>query len=235
MKNGVTFNDKHSITDWGFVTTKIEIGEPEPKTHYIDIPGMNGSLDLTEAIGEVVYNNRIINIEFVKEESDTLEHSIGYLTEQRIRSYLHGQEMDIYFDSDKTFYWHGRVSVKSVDMTQKGIIVITVEANVEPYKYDTTFNDNDWLWDPFDFNSGIINFSRFTINGTYTYSFVNRSMRVSPTITASADMVVKFKNKNINIIKGTHKIYDIRFDEGENELTFIGNGTVEVTYKVGVL
>lgn len=234
QKNGVLFNDKHTIDDWNLVTTNIKIGVPEVKTNYIEIPGMNGSLDLTEFNGEVVYQNREIEFTFFYEDEDYIGHSNSILMEQTLRQYLHGQEMDVVLDSDKSFFWHGRVNVSEFDM-YNGYATITVVLNAEPYKYDTTFNDDKWLWDPFDFETGIINVARFTVSGTKKVELLNRAMPTSPTITSTAVMKVKYKSMTYTVPKGTTKMYDIRLYEGTNELTFTGNGTVEIIYQGGVL
>lgn len=42
-----------------------KIPPPEAKTHYIDIPGRSGKLDLTEAFGDVFYNNIEMEFSFV--------------------------------------------------------------------------------------------------------------------------------------------------------------------------
>ena len=60
-------------------------------------------------------------------------------------------------------------------------------------------------------------------------------MPTSPVITASNAMKVKYKSTLYDVSKDTAKLYDIRLQEGSNELTFIGNGTVEITYQGGVL
>lgn len=46
---GVTFGNYHSYKAWGLKLKEIKIGLPEVKTSYVEVPGMNGSLDLTEA------------------------------------------------------------------------------------------------------------------------------------------------------------------------------------------
>ena len=49
-KKGVKFNDLHSFHDFGLILTSLDTGEPEPKTHYIEIPGRQNPLDITEAV-----------------------------------------------------------------------------------------------------------------------------------------------------------------------------------------
>lgn len=58
---GVTFGNYHSYKAWGLKLKEIKIGLPEVKTSYVEVPGMNGSLDLTEAtFGGVTYGMRTL-------------------------------------------------------------------------------------------------------------------------------------------------------------------------------
>ena len=56
--NGVRFGEKHSITDWDLIMTYKSIGESEPKTNEVEIPGRDGTLDIPDPSGEVKYDNR---------------------------------------------------------------------------------------------------------------------------------------------------------------------------------
>lgn len=64
--NGVKFGSKHSYDDWGLILkSRPVISPPSPKTIYIDVPGADGIIDLTESMtGEVKFNNRTITFEF---------------------------------------------------------------------------------------------------------------------------------------------------------------------------
>lgn len=46
---------------------------PAPKTYLVEVPGMDGSLDLTEALGGVKYYNRPVTIQFVALDETTQE------------------------------------------------------------------------------------------------------------------------------------------------------------------
>jgi len=61
MGNGVIFGTKNSVTDWDLLMTSKQIGKPEARTNYIEIPGRDGTLDLTEALGEIKYNDKSLN------------------------------------------------------------------------------------------------------------------------------------------------------------------------------
>ena len=69
LQAGVRFDGKHSYFDYGLYLNKPpDYGTPEMRTISLDIPGMNGSLDYTEAItGDVTYSNRQQTYLFVVE------------------------------------------------------------------------------------------------------------------------------------------------------------------------
>ena len=66
---GVTFDGIHSYEEWGLKLKSVSIGLPEEKQVFVDVPGMNGQLDLTEAQnGGSVYGMR--TLEFVFDAKD---------------------------------------------------------------------------------------------------------------------------------------------------------------------
>ena len=44
---GVRFGDYHSYLDFGLIPTSYTVGAAQPKTEMIDLPGSDGSLDLS--------------------------------------------------------------------------------------------------------------------------------------------------------------------------------------------
>lgn len=128
---GVTFDSKHTYWDWGLMLkTAPKITSPVPKTHYVDIPGAHGSLDLTEALtGKVQYKNRKITLEFVK-VAGREDWSATY---SDILSALHGQMKKITLDDDPMHYYTGRVTVGDPERDGK-IVTIKMTAEVEPFK-----------------------------------------------------------------------------------------------------
>ena len=128
---GVTFGTSHTYWDWGLMLKKApEVSPPEPKTHYVDIPGANGAMDLTEMLtGKVQYKNRTIRMEFVT-TAGREEWSVVY---SDILNALHGQLLEITLDDDPMHCYTGRVIVGNP--TRNGnIVTITMTAEVEPYK-----------------------------------------------------------------------------------------------------
>ncbi len=128
---GVTFDSKHSYWHWGLMLQNTpKITAPEPKTHYVDIPGAHGSFDLTEALtGKVQYKNRKITLEFVT-KAGREDWSAVFAD---ILSELHGQMKTITLDDDPAHYYRGRVTVNDPER-YKGIVMLKMTAEVEPFK-----------------------------------------------------------------------------------------------------
>ena len=132
MMRGVTFGNKHSYWDWGLMLRETpKITPPEPKTHYVDIPGAHGSLDLTEMLtGKVQYKNRKIAMEFVTMAGR--EHWSAIFSD--ILMELHGQLKQITLDDDPQCYYTGRVTVGEPERVNGKTILLKMTAEVEPYK-----------------------------------------------------------------------------------------------------
>lgn len=47
--------------NYGLIVAPYEIPMPPAKTDYVEVPGRDGSLDMTEALGTVRYGDRVIN------------------------------------------------------------------------------------------------------------------------------------------------------------------------------
>lgn len=129
---GVTFGNKHSYWAWGLMLREApKVTSPEPKTHYVDIPGADGELDLTEALtGKVQYKNRKITMVFVtmagREDWSAIYSDI--LME------LQGKLIRITLDDDPLHYYTGRVTVGEPTRMNAKTILLNMSAEVEPYK-----------------------------------------------------------------------------------------------------
>lgn len=128
---GVMFDKKHSYWDWGLMLkTAPKVTSPQPKTHYVDVPGAHGALDLTEMLtGKVQYKNRKIEMEFVT-TAGREEWSAVY---SGILNELHGQMKEIRLDDDPLHIYTGRVTVGDPERAN-GVVTVRMVAEVEPYK-----------------------------------------------------------------------------------------------------
>lgn len=128
---GVILGNKHSYWDWGLMLTKPpNISSPKPKTHYVDILGKHGKMDLSTALtGDVKYENRTIELEFLS-MADRESWSAIY---SDILATLHGQEVSISLDDDLMHYYTGRVTVGD-PVREKKHVTVKITADVEPFK-----------------------------------------------------------------------------------------------------
>ena len=229
--SGVRFGTKHSYDDFDLILQKKDLSLPEPKTEQIEVTGRNGAIDLTESlVDEVTFKNRTITFTFV------VLNGLLYWSKalSDLTNYLHGRKMQIILDADKTFYYYGRCTVDKFESKQR-LATIVVKCDVEPFKIEVNGAGMPWLWDTFSFINGIIHVNEVTVSGTKTVNLLNRRKVVSPTFTCSEAMVVTFDSVTYNLPAGKTTVYDIRLQEGDNEVTFTGNGTVKIEYKGGSL
>lgn len=231
MLDGVKFGNKHSYEDFGLILQKKDLSLPKPKTEKVEVTGRNGAIDLTESlVDEVTFENRSITFTFVV--LDGLLYWSKALSE--LTNYLHGRKMQIILDADKTFYYYGRCTVNEFKSDRR-LATIVVECDCEPFKIEVNGAGMPWLWDTFSFVNGIIHLNEVTVSGTKTVNLLNRRKVVSPTFTCSAAMTVTHEGTRYSLPKGKTTVYDIRLQEGDNNVTFAGNGTVKIEYKGGSL
>lgn len=214
---GVTFGDKHSYHHWGLMLkSRPVISPPTPKTKYVDVPGANGALDMTQSLtGFVQYENRKITFEFVL-MADRDAWSAIY---SDVLDYLHGRKLDIIMDEDPMFYYTGRVTVNKWSVAHR-IPTITMTAEVEPFK-TARYSDPQYM--------------NLMVEESRTVTLYGMRKPTVPAFTVSADMQLEFGGQTYTLPAGTSKLPGIVIREGVNMLAFTGNGTVSIDYKGGRL
>lgn len=136
MTTGAIFiiNDKtyHSYYDLGLKQlANVFIGKPEPKRHVIeDVPGIDGTLDITERFGEQRYNNREIHLFF---ETQDTSYDEWMKIISKISNALHGKKGKIILDIDANYYWKGYIAVEDLEKTS--IVYSEVEIVIDAYPY----------------------------------------------------------------------------------------------------
>ena len=232
MPIGITFNDeKHSYRDFGLRIISVNIGLPEVKKSLIDIPGADGYVDMTDYFG-TRYENRKIKVECDFEDKG---YSNWAARISDISNYLHGKPVKLIFDFDEGYYYDGRGECE-YEKSNRRYGKITLTFDCKPYKLDLLASDEDWLWDPFDFETGVIReYGSIAVNGTYDLVVDGSPMPVIPKIECSAAMKVLFEGVEYALSAGLNYITDILIGSGEYRMQFSGKGTVTVIYRGGSL
>ena len=227
----------HTLDDWGcFMHNRQIVSPPQVKWLKIDIPGANGDLNYTKSFsGRVNYQNRTLHVElFVMDAVSKWDAVYSDMLDA-----LHGHHMHIIFDSDSNYYYDGWVYVNEWQSNFHHSVIV-IECDVYPYKLEMFSSLDDWLWDPFNFEDGIIReYKDLTVNGNLVLTIPGRRMEVVPTFTVhstgGAGMELIYNSVSYSLPDGDSRIPAVDLGEGDNVLTFIGNGTVSVDYRGGRL
>lgn len=234
MINGVLFGNKHSYKDFGLILQeKPSIKPPAVKTMYVDIPLDNGSLDLTEIMtDDVKYDDRELSFTFGIYNRET-EWNYIYT---KLQNYFHGQKMKIILDDDPNYYYEGRCEVDDWK-TSRVFSTIVIKATVKPYKYELYSSLENWLWDTFNFETGIIReYGNLEVNGSLTLSIQGTRLQVIPIFEVEGEsLTVEFNGNSYLLPLGKSRIMNISLKEGINVLKFQGNGKVSIDYRGGEL
>lgn len=200
--------------NWRLILTAKDVTPPEPKTNYVDIDGMSGSLDLSESLtGEVTYKDRTVTATFWTDTGNRINRE-RLLRDIRIA--LHGRKVKIIEPDDPNHYFYGRVKIKS----SKNLIPYTefsIEVTCEPWRY--ALNDSVRR---VDVNSENITSVIINNDGAKT---------LCPTITITGDVDIIYNDVKTSLSDGTYKISDIRLRHGVNVIGVSGNGSATFTYK----
>lgn len=217
-KKGFVFDDWDTWRDFGLVTTKKDTTPPEPKTNIIELDGMNGSLDLSEALtGEITYHNRIITASFWT-CNGTLNDRANMLSDFTAK--LHGRKMKIYEPEDHHHYFYGRVRITS----QKHTITHTefaIEAVCDPWRY-ALYEEK----------------RHFTVASEeqVSWELCNLGVKtVCPDITVDGEVTFTCNGVTSEATSGQYKITTFKLFSGLNEIMVSGNGTITLKYREAIL
>jgi hypothetical protein len=214
---GIQIGGIHTNADWGLVLTSQNIGMPKPKNMMIDIPGGNGSIDLTQALtGGVFYSNRAGQFEF-----DLLEHPSKWPERlERITALIHGKKHRIILPDDPDWCYNSRLSVSSFK-NKNNVGKLVIDADSEPYKLKVSKTIHKIKME----------------NQPVTLSCENARKWVNPEFDVSKSVNVEFEGKSYLLPAGISSYSNIVFKEGENILRFTNapGAVISVSYQEGAI
>lgn len=227
MYHSITIGDKNTWDDWHLIpATRPLFNPPTVKENMVNIPGGDGVLDLTASLaGRPTYNNRTGSWIFYV-QNGFKDWSVLY---SEIMVYLHGQTFKAILEDDPAYFYEGRFSVNQWK-SDKDYSQIVINYNVGPYKKEINNTGSNWLWDPFNFETGIIrNYKNLSVLTSLTVVVEGDMMDSVPVIIASASgMQVTYEGKTYSLSKGANTIPQIVLHSGENTLIFAGQGTITI-------
>lgn len=226
--HSVIFGNKHSWLDWHLVpASKPVVPPPELVENYVDIPGANGQLDLTDVMnGFPTYKNRSGEFSFI------IDPEYWFLDKAypEIANAVHGQKMRVILTDDPEWCYEGRVAISNAE-SGRDYSTITFKYNFDPFKL--TVN-------PLPGFEGLTVPTTGSTSRTVDISIGLSPMRAIPKITSSAAMTATLHREgetdvSTNIVEGSYRYPALVLGPGLNQITFTGTGTVSIEARGGSL
>lgn len=170
MPEGIQFNDFNSVNE-GLHLLDRQAPSPDEKEIIESIPYSQGVLDFSMLLGERVFNNRQLSYELI---SDKMPYKQRKSLERRIKRLIVPKgEGNLYDTHDLGYYWRGKCSsVEVEDNAEFKYLIIRISFNVYPFliRNKRYFDD---VWDDFDFENDVANWTKHTVIGVKTITLVN--------------------------------------------------------------
>lgn len=236
--SGQSYTDFQDVANtwetWHLIpSSKPSIAVPTVVTKFIEIPGSDGMLDLTEYLtGRPSYGQRQGSISFYSINPGNINESIL----EDMKRVLHGKKIKMRLMSDPNYYYEGRFNVGPIE---SGVLYsgITITYQLDPYKMRIVEEGSTpVIWDTFNFEtdydySAIM--SEGITAGTYhiyggDYAFAPVATRVSGSGTISFGGVSVSMSSAGSVTLGTANV-------GINDLVITGSLKVNIVWRGGSL
>lgn len=216
MLYGTLFGDVHSDFDLRLIPQSIAVSPAAPKTNLVSIPGGNGSVDLTEALGVgVSYKDRTIKWTF------TLYPRTDWPSKRsEVSNALNGKRMKIVLGDDPEWYYDGRVCVTN-HKSSKLYHQISVSATCAPYKRRRMESRVD-----------------AELSDEFRYLMCNiGQMPLVPLITVGQETTIVYGESSFTVSAGTHTIPALLMSGTQTIRAKVaeGTGTISITWREGSL
>ena len=122
---------KNTWTDWFLIpTSRPVMSIPKPQSKFVEVPGMNGSYDLTNYLSsEPLYSDQVGSFEFLIDNG----HADWLTIYQAIAIYLHGQRLRMTLADDSGWYYEGRFTIDEFKSDPNNSR-ITISYRVAPHR-----------------------------------------------------------------------------------------------------
>lgn len=206
---GININGTDTLDAYGLMLCDdLTISEPEPRTAYVEIPGADGFLDLTEALtGGVNYGMREISFSLFAVHDiiagTRTPATEAHFSEIRRRMYLnfHGRKVRLWTPDDPDHYYLGRIRIGEKSGYNTGMIGVTMEA--QPWRYRNEV-------------------STMTITGDGSVMIPNEHKPSTPTFTVATGGARVGYLRTYTLLAGENTFPELVFHEGNNGVSFSG-------------
>ena len=248
----------NTYKDWHIVPIgRPVIAPPQQKLQQIDIPGANGVLDLSNSLTHYpVFNNRTGTIDFAV-LNDVTDWITAYT---KILKFLQGNDVKMIMEDDPNYFYKGRFYVDKWNSRNDGTwSEVTLGYDLYPYRLSIKSSIGDWLWDPFNFETDVVQQTAFTdiridsVDDEWVekdFSGMIDMMPVIPEFTVDTDddqpmeagvycSDLQSDWRAITLPEGSNKIYNCILCEATPDsivkMRFKGHGNVTIDFRSGRL
>lgn len=233
----ITINGKNTWDEWALMPVKagrIDFATAELKYEAVEVAGSDDVLDFTEALtGYPLYKQRKGSISF-----RFFDNGVPVRNRfDQIKNFLHGKKAIAIIEDQPEYYYEGRFLVGDLKFAKRGNWAdFELSYILNAYKIELGSSDDDWLWNPFNFETGVIReYGDIAVNGLTTVTVIGSRKPTTPEFICDSTMVMIFGGNSYNMIAGRNIIPQIVLSDDEYEFAFNGTGTVSISMKAGAL
>lgn len=233
----ITINGKNTWDDFGMMPVKagrIEFATPSLKYEAAEVAGSDDVLDFTEALtGYPLYSQRQGSVQFRFYDNGVSLRS----RYDDLKNFLHGRFARAVIEDAPDYYYEGRFQVGDLTFAHMGNWAdFELSYILNAYKIEFGSTTEDWLWDPFNFDTGIIReYGNINVTGQTTVQIVGSRKPTTPDIICDSDMVMVYDGSTYELVEGRNIFPKIVLQDDTYTFTFRGIGTVSIAMKVGSL
>lgn len=213
--SGVIIGGIDTLRQMGLILlADLKIGTPPLKSNIVEVPGADGTLNMSYIVGggEPLYGNRDISFSLLKQ----VDGQSFSETRAKLIALCHGREQTLILPNDKTHYYKGLFNVGDSDGYNNRTIPISIIADPYAYKIELT------------------KVKIFLPESGKTNVYLHNEMRsVIPEFSAKNPFTVSFNSSQYSLPSGISKIPSIKLKEGNNiiSLESAAENIITVSYQ----
>lgn len=216
---GININGIDTLSTYGLILCDdLEIGTPPAITKFVEIPGADGALDLTETLtGGINYGMREISFSLFAArdviagtQTPATEEHFAEIRRRFAVAFL-GKQVQLWTPDDMTRYYLGRLQMAEKSGYNSGTISITVQC--QPWHYKNALTTR-------------------VISEDGSYLLPNEHMPSTPTFTVQSGGARVGYYRVYTLIAGDNVFPGLVFHSGNNGVSFSGVGDpITVTWQ----
>lgn len=217
-KRKVVFGTYDTALTGGWTLAQLDLTSPAAQTNLVQVPGRDGSLDLSTVLtdGVPVYGDRKLTV--VLEISDGDRASREQLIRDVVNQ-LDGYRKDIQLPDDADHYLKGRLQVVK-NYNDLAHASVTITAICDPWLYSAAEKIH----------------SLTLSTSVKTVTLTNSGRRpVSPTFVVSSSATVSVGSSTWNLSAGTYRLPGLVLQPGSTSLKYNGSGTLKISFREAML